>query len=78
MKGKRTNTLLLKSVAKRLKQIRLERGYTQEKVTDYTHVNIGLIELGHTNISITTLVILCNFYGISLQDFVREVVYEKE
>lgn len=77
MKGKRTNALLLKSVAERLKRLRQERGLTQEKVTDHTGVNIGLIELGRTNISISTLVLLCNYYEVSLQDFVTGVEYDR-
>ena len=78
MKEKRVNSLLLRSVAERLIYFRQKRGYTQENVTDQTGVNIGLIELGRTNISITTLIILCNYYEVSLQDFVIGVEYDKE
>lgn len=74
---KHTNDTLLKSVAERLKKVRCERGLTQEVVTDCTKVNIGLYELGKTNITVVTLTVLCNFYGISLEEFFRGIEYEK-
>lgn len=51
---------------------------TQEKVTFDTGINIGLIEVGKTNISIVTLITLCNYYNISLEDFVKGIEYDKE
>lgn len=75
---KRTNNLLLISVAQRFKEIRLKRELTQEKVTFDTGINIGLIEVGKTNISIVTLITLCNYYNISLEDFVKGIEYDKE
>lgn len=74
---KHTNDTLLRSVAERLKQLRCERGLTQEVVTDRTKVNIGLYELGTTNITIVTLTVLCNFYNIALEDFFKGIDYEK-
>lgn len=76
--GKRhTNDILLRSIGNRLRQLRSERGLTQEVVTDRTKVNIGLYELGTTNITIVTLTVLCNFYGVTLPDFFQGIEYEK-
>lgn len=60
-----------------MKSLRVERGYTQEVVTDRTGVNVGLYEIGKTNITVVLLAVLCNFYGIALDDFFRNMEYEK-
>lgn len=74
---KHTNNTLLQSIAKRLKQLRLERNYTQEIVTDRTGVNVGLYEVGTTNITIVNLCVLCNFYEVSLEEFFHDMEYER-
>lgn len=73
---KHTNDTLLRSVASRLKQIRIERGLTQEVVTDRTKVNVGLYEVGTTNITIVLLTVLCNFYNVTLEEFFKGIEYE--
>ena len=74
---KHTNDTLLRSIADRLKRLRIERGYTQEVVTDQTGVNVGLYEVGTTNITVVLLTVLCNFYGIALDEFFKDMKYEK-
>ena len=74
---KHTNDTLLRSVASRLKQIRIERGLTQEVVTDRTKVNVGLYEVGTTNITIVLLTVLGNFYNVTLEEFFKGIEYEK-
>ena len=58
---KHTNDTLLRSIAERLKCLRIERGYTQEVVTDRTGVNVGLYEVGTTNITVVLLTVLAIF-----------------
>ncbi|MDE5691605.1 MAG: helix-turn-helix transcriptional regulator [Alistipes sp.] len=72
---KHTNDKLLRSIAARLKQLRTERGYTQEVVTDRTGVNVGLYEVGTTNITVILLTVLCNFYEVTLEEFFRGMEY---
>ncbi|MFR4237486.1 MAG: helix-turn-helix domain-containing protein [Alistipes onderdonkii] len=74
---KHTNDTLLRSIAERLKRLRIERGYTQEVVTDRTGVNVGLYEVGTTNITVVLLTVLCNFYGVTLEEFFKDMKYEK-
>ena len=74
---KHTNYTLLRSIAERLKRLRIERGYTQEVVTDRTGVNVGLYEVGTTNITIVLLTVLCNFYDVALDEFFKDMKYEK-
>ena len=74
---KHTNDTLLRSIAERLKRLRIERGYTQEVVTDRAGVNVGLCEVGATNITIVLLTVLCNFYDVALDEFFKDMKYEK-
>lgn len=66
---KRANAPLTKSIARKLKQIRKEKGLSQEFVYLETEVHVGRVESGDVNISVVTLAILCNYYKISLKDF---------
>ena len=75
---KHSNDTLLRSIAAKLKQLRVERGFTQEVVTDRTKVNVGLYEVGTTNITIVLLTVLCNFYNVTLEEFFRDIEYDKE
>ena len=63
---------LLGWVARRLKELREEKGLSQEKVYFDTGLNVGRIELGKTNISLTTLSVLSKYYNIKLEDFFRQ------
>lgn len=73
---KHSNDKLLRSIGYRLKQLREENGLTQEVVTDRTKVNVGLYEVGATNITIVILTVLCNFYNITLEEFFRGMDYD--
>lgn len=63
---KHANVKLLRCIGHRLKRLREKSGLTQEAVTDRTKVNVGLYEVGATNMTVVTLAVLCNFYGIAL------------
>lgn len=75
---KRTNLALLQSVARKLKQLRISLGYSQEYVNENTGLNIPRIEAGMTNLSLVTLALLCDFYRISLGDFFEGIGREAE
>lgn len=74
MKTQRRNDFLVGQVVKRLKEIRHARNLTQENVRFDTDLNIGRIESGHHSISFTTLADLCDYYGITLEEFFRDIV----
>ena len=74
---KHTNDTLLRSVASRLKQIRIERGLTKDVVNDRTKENVGLYEFGSSNITMVQLTVLCNFYNVTLEEFFKGIEYEK-
>ena len=57
--------------------ITVNRGYTQEVVTDRTGVNVGLYEIGKTNMTVVILAVLSNFYGVTPDEFFQNMEYEK-
>lgn len=69
MNAYRRNTLFIKEVADKFREIRKSKGLSQESVFIDTDYNIGRIESGKKNISISTLYDLCKYYNISLKDF---------
>ena len=77
MKRQRRNDILVEQVVERLKSIRRAQGLTQENVRFDTDLNIGRIESGRHSISLTTLADLCDYYGISLETFFKEIVTRK-
>lgn len=73
MDNNRCNYPLLTEIAARLKELRQERGLSQRLVYIDTDVHVGKIELGKTNVSVSTLAILCKYYGITLEEFFRGI-----
>ena len=76
-KPKRTNPALMKSVAQRLKEIRVEKGFSQEYVQENTDLNLSRQESGKVNVSLVTLEILCTYYGLTLAEFFDSIENQK-
>ncbi len=60
---------MLEQVAERIRELRKVRKLTQAAVFEDTGVDVGRIEVGRTNVTITTLTILCDYFEISLAEF---------
>lgn len=74
MRNDRSNEILLKRVIDRLIEIRKEKGIKQNDVRfDLHELNIGRIESGKHMISLYTLADLCDYYGVTLEDFFRGI-----
>lgn len=61
--------LNFEQISHRLKEIRIEKGITQEyvaKIADVNTSHISNIENGRVKVSLTTLVQMCNALGITL------------
>lgn len=71
MVTQRRNEKVLREVAERLRDLRNKRGLSQDTVYIDTDVNVKRIEVGSINISLTTLIILCNYYGVTLEEFFK-------
>ena len=64
---------LLKAIAGRLRELRAEKGVSQETVYEDTGIHIGKIETEKYNITVSTLARLCRYYGITLTEFFKEL-----
>ncbi len=71
--AQRHDNKLLRQIAKRLRDIRKELKITQTVVKEDTGVSISNIELGCINISIMTIAILCEYYGVTLEEFFKGI-----
>jgi len=70
--GKRKSEELLRKIALRIKELREEKGLTQENFYNDTGIHIGRIETLKRNISITTIEDVCKYFNISLSEFFKE------
>lgn len=61
--------VLLKQIALKIKALRRSRGLTQSAVYEDTGLHIGRIETGNTDVSISNLKKLCDYFEIGLSDF---------
>lgn len=59
----------LLKVANRVKELRATKGLSQEQCYELTGINFGRIERGVADIRYTTILNLCEFFNISIQDF---------
>jgi transcriptional regulator with XRE-family HTH domain len=64
-----TDKKLLMQIALRLKALREARQLTQEQVYDETKIHIGRIETAKTNLTVSTLALLCTYFEIDLPAF---------
>ncbi len=69
MKQPWRDTILLKAIARRLKELRAAKGVSQETVYEDTGLHIGRIETERHNITVSALSRLCDYYGITLSEF---------
>lgn len=69
MNKQRCNTELLIKIAQRIKQLRMNKGISQEVFYIDTDIHIARIETGKANITVSTLNDICIYFGISLTDF---------
>ncbi len=67
--AQRRDDKLIRRVIDKLRVIRKARGLTQAAVYEDTSVDIQKYETQYTNLSLTTLAILCEYYEISLDEF---------
>lgn len=71
--GKFKNKILLKKVAKRIKQLRENKKISQEVFYNDTNIHIGRIEAEELNINLSTLSKVCKYLEISLADFFKDI-----
>lgn len=74
----RINHDLLQAIAAGLRKLRKARKLSQIDVYIDTDIHVGRIERGKTNLTITTLSDLCDYYQISLQAFFASLNFPAE
>lgn len=67
--GQIKNEALLKKIALKIKELRESKGVTHETFYNDTNIHIGRIEQGKTNITVSTLKELLDYFGVSLGEF---------
>jgi transcriptional regulator with XRE-family HTH domain len=72
------NKELFKQVAGRIKKLREEKNITQITAFVDTGINIGRLEIGNTNISLSSLYVICIYFDISLSDFFGGIKTDKQ
>ena len=73
MKKQRCNTELIDKIVKRIKQLREERGISQDTFYVDTEIHIARIETRKINITVSTLKDICDYFSITLYDFFKNM-----
>ena len=69
---------MLRQIMDRLRGLRKTRGLTQDAVFEDTSVDIKYYESRLTNLSITTIAILCSYYEVTLEEFFKGINLSEE
>ena len=67
------DTKLLQKISLVIKQLRDEKGVTQEDVYNDINIHVGRIETAKANLTVSTLSALCKYFKIKLSDFLKMV-----
>lgn len=73
MKNSERSSEALKKIAAKLRILRRDAGLGQKEVSAATGLNIGRLEAGSRNITLSTLNRLCEYYGTTIKEFFRDV-----
>ena len=73
MGKQRKNTILVSKIANRVKQLRIEKGISQDSFFIDTEIHIARIESGSSNVTVSTLAAICDYFGITLSDFFKNI-----
>ena len=71
--GRIRNKVVVKQVSRNIKQIRQEKGITQEDFLFDLGIHIGRIEMGNNDISCSTLMAICDKLSISPVEFFQRM-----
>lgn len=73
MGKQRKNTILVSKIASRIKQLREEKGVSQDSFFIDTEIHIARIETGKSNVTVSTLSAICEYFDISLSEFFKGI-----
>lgn len=72
LEPQQTDEILLKIAAK-LRLLRRKAGLLQKTVSAETGLNMGHLEGARRNVTLTTLERICAYYGITLDEFFKDI-----
>lgn len=64
---------LLTSLGKRVKELRIKKGISQSDAYTDTGIHFGRLEQGRRDISFTTLKKICDYFEVSICEFLSEI-----
>jgi transcriptional regulator with XRE-family HTH domain len=76
MKNDDNKTILLE-LANRIKTLRNERNLTQTVCYEDTGINFGRIERGVRDVSLTTLIRICRYFDITMNELLEDAFDSK-
>ncbi len=68
---------LLWWIAWRIKRLREDRGVSQEMMYMDTQIHVARIETAKVNITLSTLEVICRYFGISFSEFFQGLCEEE-
>lgn len=74
-KKHRRDKELLGKVVMRVKELRASRGHSQADLNAGTEIDVANLETGSNFPNLTTISIICEFYGITLGEFFDPMEY---
>ena len=74
-KIKQVDDRFVKMLVERVRQLRNEHNYTQEYVIEHTHLDISRYEMGDSVPTLPSILKLCKFYNITLDEFFAPLNY---
>lgn len=66
----RDEALVAKVVA-RIRKLREQKGITLQEFYNDTNIHLARIESQKRDVSISTLSVICKYFGITMQDFLK-------
>jgi transcriptional regulator with XRE-family HTH domain len=63
--------ILIKKIVEKIKKLRAQHGVTLEQFYYDTNIHLSRIESSKVNISVSTLNAICQYFKISLSEFLK-------
>ena len=76
--GKGKDLSIAKEGSLKIKELRVNRGVTLEIFYFDTGIHLARIEQGKTNITVSTLKRICDYFEINLEEFFKGLKIKKE
>ena len=69
--AKYRDDILIEKIIFKIRKLREEKGISQQVLSDATNIHIARIEAKKRDISVSTLKLLCDYFDITLSEFLK-------